>query len=350
MSAVDIIRYWGYPAEQHYVTTKDGYILTIQRIPRGKSEMIFSSQLKRFIFADAGFDVWLGNVRGNTYARNHTTLNPKHKEFWAFSYDEMVQYDLDAMISYALKQTGEESLYYVGHSQGTLIMFAKLSDDPNFHSKVRRVFALAPVATVQYIKGMLEYIATYFYVIDDIFWELFGGGEFLPTEGIMKVVSKWVCGEKIDEWICDNLVFLIMGPESHQFNASRTPVYTSHNPAGTSTQNILHWAQMVRSGRFQKFDYGSPWKNRDHYGQLRPPVYDLSRFNAPLHIYHSDTDWLADEADVDEHLIPKLNRNYLQEVVKLKDYNHIDFIWGLRAANEIYDPIVQTINADAAKL
>lgn len=30
-----MIRYWGYPAEDHNATTKDGYILGLQRIPKG---------------------------------------------------------------------------------------------------------------------------------------------------------------------------------------------------------------------------------------------------------------------------------------------------------------------------
>lgn len=41
--------------------------------------------------------------------------------FLYYSYDEMAEYDLPAVVDFILKKTGQEQLYYVGHSQGTTI-------------------------------------------------------------------------------------------------------------------------------------------------------------------------------------------------------------------------------------
>ena len=45
-----MINYWGYDVEEHQVTTVDGYILTMHRIPRGKNESSDSKEPKYPVF------------------------------------------------------------------------------------------------------------------------------------------------------------------------------------------------------------------------------------------------------------------------------------------------------------
>ena len=59
-----------------------------------------------FYFANRGFDVWLGNMRGNYYSREHHKYDhEKDKEYWNFSFDEMAKYDLTAAFQYIYSTT-----------------------------------------------------------------------------------------------------------------------------------------------------------------------------------------------------------------------------------------------------
>lgn len=103
-----------------------------------------------FFFADAGFDVWMNNSRGNCFSRDHKYLDPDNDEcFWDFSFHELGKFDQPALIDYILKHTGNKTLTYFGHSQGTTQMFAGMSMDPDFFkARINLCVMLAPVATV----------------------------------------------------------------------------------------------------------------------------------------------------------------------------------------------------------
>lgn len=120
-----------------------------------------------YLLADRGYDVWMGNTRGNRYSRNHVRLNPdgnrrQRREFWDFSWHESGIYDLPAMIDYVLELTNFERLHYIGHSQGTTSFFVMASSLPEYNDKIITMQALAPVAFMSNLESPLIRLASTF--------------------------------------------------------------------------------------------------------------------------------------------------------------------------------------------
>ncbi|ELT87656.1 hypothetical protein CAPTEDRAFT_5448 [Capitella teleta] len=351
----------GYPCEEHTVQTDDGFLLGVQRIPYGRRgpgndprPVVFlqhgllsastcwitnlANESLGYILADAGFDVWLGNVRGNTYSRKHIKLQPEQHDFWQWSWDEMAYYDLPAMLNYALRQSSQERLSYVGHSQGTLIAFTGFSANPDLAKKVKQFVALGPVAQVGHLEGAVRYLSYITPELEGLF-DLFGIDEFLPSSRILKFLGSTLCEEKYTRDICENIFFLICGYDSQNMNVSRIPVYVSHSPAGTSVKNLIHFAQMVKSNRCQKYDYGMIG-NFEHYRQLHAPIYNISAMDVPSYLFSSGKDTLADPTDV-KYLLSQLpNLKYHEEILH---WNHLDFIWAMDANVVLYPHIIKIL-------
>ena len=67
----------------------------------------------------------------------------------------MAEYDLPAAFEYINTKTGNK-IHYIGHSQGTMIMFAALSNINNtIQSKLATFSALGPVAFVGNIESKI---------------------------------------------------------------------------------------------------------------------------------------------------------------------------------------------------
>ena len=227
----------GYPAEEHHVQTDDGYLLTMHRIPYGRRERGYHASASRpvvflqhglldssstfvinmadqslgFILADAGYDVWLGNVRGNKYSSSHVKLDVNSDAFWNFTFHEMSKYDMPAMLNYVLEYTNQSQLVYVGHSQGTMMGFLEFSQNEALQTKIKlcksfnpsiaafilpfspphiyfnvcisrlTVIALAPVARVGHMISPIKHIAELGKATNQSIWySLFGHRWFLP--------------------------------------------------------------------------------------------------------------------------------------------------------------------------
>ncbi|XP_069194758.1 lipase 3 [Procambarus clarkii] len=362
LTTPELIEAFGYPVEIHHVTTEDGYILELHRIPYGLSgpssdrppvylqhglvsssaDWIMNSadEALGYILADAGYDVWLGNVRGNTYSRFHVELSPDDDlEFWSFSWNEMGIYDIPASIDYVLEATGTTSLNYVGFSMGTTVFMVMLSERPEYNDKVKVAALMAPIAYLGDAKGALAELAPISHDLDLIF-SLLGVGEFLPHSDLMEYFGNTYCDTESDTAdVCYNFLFLICGPDPAELNKEWLPSLISHTPAGTSVHTVNHYAQLILSGNFSKYDYGLIG-NLNHYGQQEPPLYDLTHITAPVGLFWSDNDWLAVPTGVarvaDE--LPNVVFNY---EVALPEWSHLDFAWAIHANEYVYTHILE---------
>lgn len=58
----------------------------------------------------------------------------------------MGYYDLPATIDYILQTTGQENMFYIGHSQGTTSFLVLAAEKPEYNTKIRLMTALAPIS------------------------------------------------------------------------------------------------------------------------------------------------------------------------------------------------------------
>lgn len=174
-------------------------------------------------------------------------------------------------------------------------------------------------------------------------FDIFGVRDFLPSDAIIHWLAKYVCSEKDLETYCSDIIFIICGFDKKQLNETRLPVYYTHTPAGTSVRNMVHFAQMYISKKFQMYDYGSSEENKKHYGQPTPPRYNASDMTVPVALYWAQNDWLADPTDV-KALLPLLPNKLYNKYIK--NWDHLDFIWGMDAAKIVYVDIIRNIGWD----
>jgi lysosomal acid lipase/cholesteryl ester hydrolase len=373
MDPAQIIRHWGYTAQEFDVKTSDNYTLKLYRIPYGKSgpstppggakrPVVFlqhgfdtssadwlinlPTQSAGFVFADAGFDVWLGNFRGTKYGLKHDFWSPTTHFFWQFSLTDMALRDLPAMLQIvqeqAKYQTGDK-FYFIGHSTGATAAFILFSQQPKLAKQITQFYAIAPLVQMQRVQGPLKFAAP-FANFANVVSDFYGVDEFVPNKELRESWATYVCQDPETDLACKNVLLMISGLESRQINASRIPVINAHSPGGTSVKAAVHLAQLINSGQLQDYDYGNYKINQEHYaGNAKPPVFNLGTMEAPpTYLYAGGSDWIARPEDI-FNLANTISRIKAKDPETISNFNHIEFLWGNRAARSVYQPIMQSM-------
>jgi len=350
--------------EEHWVTTEDGYILGLHRIPASNksapaillhhgltsssSEWIFGPPSKSlgYVLADAGYDVWMGNTRGNSYSRNHTTLDPcsttECAAFWDFGWHEAGLYDVTAGIDYILNTTGHTQIDYIGHSMGCSEYLVMLTMRPEYNEKVRLGILLAPPAFMEHGSNPIFAISQWAGGID-ILYHLFGRYEFLPHMEIISILGHLYCSDEhpLNQYFCYNIAFILLGFTPGQLNETMLPTYLDHIPEGTSTRPFTHYAQLHLSGNFEAYDFG-PEGNLAHYQQPTAPVYNLSNVVAPTAIFKGDNDDLVDLEDINK-LVGLLPNVVFDHLVEKEGWTHLDYVLAMDADTLVYSYVLDLL-------
>ncbi|EGR30195.1 hypothetical protein IMG5_138480 [Ichthyophthirius multifiliis] len=113
--------------------------------------------------------------------------------------------------------------------------------------------------------------------------------------------------------------------------------------SGTSSRNFLHLKQLVKSQKFQKFDFGNKEKNIEIYGNETPQEYQIQNIEENVHLFYGEYDMLTVQPDIN-WLYEKLKERKGRKVTWnfLKNKGHASFVFDVDC--EFMDQIYQILN------
>ncbi|KAI1348056.1 Alpha/Beta hydrolase protein [Xylaria sp. FL0043] len=363
---VAICATWGYTAEEHVVQTKDGYLLGLHRLAWRKGEedtkvnggpaslkkrvvylhhgLLMNSEVwvcqtdaercLPFVLVDRGFDVWLGNNRGNKYSKKSIKYSPNSTKFWNFSIDEFAFYDIPDSIQYILDATQQPSLSYIGFSQGSAQAFASLAVNPKLNDQVNVFIALAPAMSVPGLhNGIVDALIK---ASPQVLFLLFGRRSILSSATTWQSILYPPIFIKVID-MGNNFLF---GWKSKNMSVSQKLAAYPHLYSFTSTKSVVHWFQIIRNKSFQMFDddiqtaLGINTLNK----YTKVAKYPTRNIRTPIVIVYGGSDSLVDIKVMLKEL-PKTT-----VATEIPHYEHLDFLWARDLDAQVFQHVFDALD------
>ncbi|KAH9485150.1 putative lipase C16A3.12c [Psilocybe cubensis] len=352
---------YGYIHEEHVVLTKDGYLLGLHRLPSKMGQkktnpgsstgkpvvylhhgLLMNSEVwvcltdaeraLPFVLAELGYDVWLGNNRGNKYSKKSLHHGPNTAKFWDFSIDDFAWHDIPDSINHILEVTKAEKLSYIGFSQGTAQAFAALSIHPGLNEKVNVFIALAPAMSppglsAPIVDGLMKASPTLLFL-------------FFGRKSILSSATMWqsILYPPIFASMIDRSLIWLFNWYSHNISTEQKIAAYAHLYSFASVKSVVHWFQIMRNGCFQMYDDDvlSPVV-RTSVSSYRPARFPTRNIVTPIVLLYGDCDSLVHIetmlAQLPDHTVAKA----------LHTYEHLDVLWGKNVHKDVIPEVIEAL-------
>jgi lysosomal acid lipase/cholesteryl ester hydrolase len=367
---VEICDVFGYTAEEHIVQTKDGYLLGLHRLGWRKGEegrrvnagegsvrknvvylhhgLLMNSEVwvcitepercLAFMLVEQGYDVWLGNNRGNKYSKKSVHSVPTESRFWDFSMDQFAFHDIPDSINYILDTTAQPSLSYIGFSQGTAQAFATLSIHPTLNNKVDVFVALAPAMAPPGLASGI--VASLCKSNPEVLYLAFG------RRAIMSSATMWqaLLYPAIFTWFIDKSLDFLFGWRTRNITAHQKLAAYPHLYSFTSTKCVVHWFQIIRNGTFQMYDdeVATPLAVGNSSKYYKVAKFPTRNIKTPIVLVYGGSDSLVDinlmMKELPKHTVAK----------KIQKYEHLDLLWASDVDQLVFPHVLEALESYAA--
>ncbi|KAI0459446.1 Alpha/Beta hydrolase protein [Xylaria acuta] len=321
-----------------------------------------------FYLCKSGYDVWLGNNRCG-FKPKHVLLDYSDPRMWCWNIRQMGIFDLSALTSRVLHETGFEKIGLVAHSQGTTETFVALAKEqrPELGEKLTVFCALAPAAYAGPLIGKM-YFKFMRVISPGLFRLMFGIHAFIPIMMTMHSILNpriygWL-GYKVFSFLFDwTDARWDRGLKDRMFQFA--PVYVSaesmrwwlgrecfaKHKCILSTKE--EWRSEEREDREGGTDgplahpHTSPRPQRDHDVPRRKSKGSTAWYNEnapPFALWVAGNDHLVNG----ERLLRRFERGREPHVKVvhskvIPEYEHLDVIWAMDAVSQVFEEVREVL-------
>lgn len=276
-----------------------------------------------------------GNNRGNKYSKKSIHSSPTSVKFWDFSIDEFAFYDIPDSIAYILESTQQESLSYIGFSQGTAQAFATLSIHPKLNQQVNVFIALAPAMSPAGLSnGIVDALTK---ASPQVMYLMFGRRSILSSATMWETLlyPPLFC-----RFIDMGLSFLFNW-ETKNISASQKLAAYPHLYSFTSTKSVVHWFQVIRNKCFQMYDddVHQPMSVSTSNKYSKVAKYPTRNIRTPVVLVYGGSDSLVEINAMLKELPPQT------VATEIPHYEHLDFLWARDVDVQVFQHVFDALDS-----